>query len=101
MSKQNGQGKTESNPESGTEEAKGGESMKTKITNAEAVQAAEVLRKFCMQFNPQYSCGGCVFYWKDAPMWYSSCRLDKLPVDYNLRSPKKQVAEALKDADKS
>ena len=74
--------------------------MRNKVTAADAVQAAEVLRKFCMQFTPQHSCDGCVFYWRDAPMRYSSCRLDKVPVDYNLRSPKKQVVEALKDADK-
>lgn len=72
--------------------------MKRKITNAEAVQAADTLRKFCNQYTPQNSCDGCPFYWKDAPMRYSSCRLDKYPVDYNLRSVKKRV-EALNDAD--
>lgn len=79
----------------GNEEAKEGEEMKNKITNTEAVQAAEVLRKFCMQFTPQNSCDDCPFYWRDAPMRYNSCRLFKYPVDYNLRSAKKYV-EAVK-----
>ena len=70
--------------------------MKRKITDAEAVQAADTLRKFCNQFTPNNSCYGCPFYWKDAPMWYSSCRLDKFPVDYNLRSPKKRAEAAKK-----
>lgn len=67
--------------------------MKQKITNAEAVQAADVLRKYCMQRSSKECCDCCVFYWKDAPFRYSSCRLDKFPGGYNLRSPKKQVME--------
>jgi len=98
MPKRDGKGETEANTKGGTEEAKGGEEMKQKITNAEAVQAADTLRKFCNQF-AQKSCYGCPFYWKDAPMQYNSCRLDKWPGDYNLRSAKKR-AEVLNDADK-
>ena len=74
--------------------------MKQKITDAEAVQAADTLRKFCNQFARNDSCDGCPFYWEYAPMRYSTCRLYKFPVTYNLRSVKKNV-EAAKDADKS
>ena len=70
---------------------KGGEEMKQKITDAEAVQAADTLRKFCNQFTPNNSCYGCPFYWEGAPSRFSPCRLDKVPVDYNLRSVKKYV----------
>lgn len=76
--------------------------MKQKITNAEAVQAADTLRKFCIQFNSQSSCDGCPFHWtvtfsiRDAPMRYDSCRLCKYPGDYNLRSAKKKVEAAKK-----
>ena len=92
--KQNRTGEAKKHTESGEEKAKGGEEMKQKITDAEAVQAADTLRKFCIQFNPQKSCDGCPFYWRDAPMRYDSCRLCKYPVGYNLRSAKKKVEAA-------
>lgn len=70
--------------------------MRQEITNAEAVQAADTLRKFCNQFTPQNSCDGCPFYWKDAHFRYNACRLDKFPGGYNLRSVKKNVGAVKK-----
>jgi len=71
--------------------------MRNKVTAADAVKAADVLRKYCMQFQAKKTfCSGCIFYWKDAPslpMRDNACRLDRNPVGYNLRSPKKQVME--------
>lgn len=73
--------------------------MKRKITDAEAVQAADTLRKFCNQFaqnNACDACDGCPFFWKYAPMRDSTCRLYRFPVCYNLRTPKKHVEAAKK-----
>lgn len=70
--------------------------MKQKITNAEAVQAADTLRKFCNQYTPQNSCDGCPFFWKYASARDSTCRLYKFPVCYNLRSVKKNVGAVKK-----
>ena len=95
VQKQNRKGETKADTKSG-EKAKGGEEMKQKITNAEAVQAADTLRKFCKQFVPNNSCDGCPFYWEDAPVRYNTCRLFKYPADYNLRSVKKYVEAAKK-----
>ena len=90
------QGKAEKRKaENKAKRTKGCEEMKQKITNAEAVQAADTLRKFCMQF--KNSCYGCPFYWREAGMMYDSCRLYKYPTSYNLRSPKK-VVEAEENA---
>ena len=71
--------------------------MKQKITNAEAVQAADTLRKFCNQFTAQNSCYGCPFYWEKASTTYNSCRLyGRYPVNYHLRTAKKYVEAAKK-----
>ncbi len=72
----------------------GKDGMRNKVTAADAVKAADVLRKYCMQFQAKKTfCSGCIFYWKNAPMRYSFCRLDVNPVGYKLRSPKKHVME--------
>ncbi len=90
------QGEEKRKAENKAKRTKEGEEMKKKITAAEAVQAADTLRKFCMQF--KNSCDGCPFYWRDAGMMYDSCRLCKYPTAYNLRSPKK-VVEAEENAE--
>lgn len=71
--------------------------MKQKITNAEAVQAADTLRRFCNQFTPQTSCYGCPFYWEKAPVIRNSCGLYyRYPVNYDLRVAKKKMEAAKK-----
>ena len=89
-----GQSEAEAHTESGEEEAKGGEEMKQKITDADALKAAETLRKYCLYYAREKNCVGCIYYWKDAashPFRDLACRIDKAPYNYNLRTPKKIV----------
>ena len=56
MQKKNGQGETESDTESGEEEAKGGENVQ-KINREDIVQAALMLERWCKK----EGCGDCPF----------------------------------------
>ena len=80
MSVKGGQGEAKSYTKGGAEEAKGGEEMKQKITDAEAFEAAKTLHNYCMQYHLKNVCEGCMFITDKRAVIPDVCRLD-FPVE--------------------
>ena len=94
MQKHDGPGEAKANPKSG-KEAKGGEEMKQKITDAEAFEAAKTIHKYCLQYHLNKVCKGCMFITGQKAVMPDCCRLD-FPVEewefrgaWNRRAAKK------------